>query len=300
MNLNQQTIQQSKSISGVGLHTGKPCTVTFQPAPAHHGIVFKRTDLEGAPEIPALAKYVTVTTRSTTLEANGAKAVTTEHILAAVSSLEIDNLIIEITNDEIPILDGSALPFIETLKSCGIVAQEAARSFYEIKNIARWENAEKGISIIALPHDTFKVTTMVDYNSEVLSPQYAELSDITHFEKEISGARTFVFFHELLMLAKAGLIKGGDVNNAVVLVEKIPTETELAELQKLFPEKEVSLSGTGTLNNTKLRYINEAARHKLLDVVGDLVLVGKPIKGHIIATKPGHWSNTEFAKQLTE
>ena len=296
----QHSIKNKVSISGIGLHTGNEVTLTFKPAPVNHGICFKRIDLEGAPVIEADARYVTATDRGTTLNKNGVKLQTIEHILAACAGLKIDNLLIELNGEEPPILDGSSIEFIQCLKKAMPQAQNAIRKYFVIEKEINYEDPETGIRIQALPADEFCVSVSIDYNSKVLGKQKAELNSITEFESEFADARTFCFLHELEVLLEHGLIKGGDLSNAIVYVEKVVAEKELERLATLFKKERIGVCKDGHLNNLDLRYSNEAARHKLLDVVGDLMLIGTPIKGKIIAHKPGHGPNTTFAKIMKE
>jgi len=296
----QHSIKNKVSISGIGLHTGNEVTLTFKPAPVNHGICFKRIDLEGAPIIEADARYVTATDRGTTLNKNGVKLQTIEHILAACAGLKIDNLLIELNGEEPPILDGSSIEFIQCLKKAIPQAQNAIRKYFVIEKEINYEDPETGIRIQALPADEFCVSVSIDYNSKVLGKQKAELNSITEFESEFADARTFCFLHELELLLEHGLIKGGDLSNAIVYVEKVVAEKELERLATLFKKERIGVCKDGHLNNLDLRYSNEAARHKLLDVVGDLMLIGTPIKGKIIAHKPGHGPNTTFAKIMKE
>lgn len=296
MNNLQQTIKNEASISGHGLHTGKHVTVTIKPASVGHGIKFQRIDLDGQPIVEANCEYVVSSERSTSLEKNGVKLVTTEHLLAAISGLQIDNILIQLDNEELPIMDGSSQPFVNLIKNAEIVVQEQAREIFALKNNIVHRDEVSGSQIIAMPSDTFKVTVMVDYNSQIVGPQHASMEHLEDFEKEIAASRTFVFFHELEQLHIAGLIKGGSVENAIVLVDKMPTKEEVEKLSKLFDRNDIEVKSEGYLNNLELHFQNEAARHKLLDVIGDLALIGQPIKAHIIATFPGHKINTDFAK----
>ncbi|MDG1850118.1 MAG: bifunctional UDP-3-O-[3-hydroxymyristoyl] N-acetylglucosamine deacetylase/3-hydroxyacyl-ACP dehydratase [Flavobacteriales bacterium] len=296
----QHSIKNKVSISGIGLHTGNEVTLTFNPACVNHGIRFQRIDLPGKPIIEADARYVTETDRGTTLNKKGAKLQTIEHILAACAGLKIDNLLIELNGEEPPILDGSSIEFINCLKKAKIQAQNAVRKYFVIEKEINYEDPETGIRIQALPADEFSVSVSIDYNSKVLGKQTAELKSIDEFENEFADARTFCFLHELELLLDHGLIKGGDLSNAIVYVEKVVAEKELERLATLFKKERIGVCKDGHLNNLDLRYSNEAARHKLLDVIGDLMLVGLPIKGKIIAHKPGHGPNTTFAKIMKE
>lgn len=298
MNTKQHTLNESISFKGVGLHTGKPVNLTIEPAEENFGYKFQRIDLEGQPIIPADADLVTDTQRGTTLEKNGAKVCTTEHVLASLYGMQIDNALIKVDNEEMPIMDGSAIEFVTAIEKVGAKEQNADRVFFEFRENQPFECLEKGVEMLAIPYDDFRITVMVDYNSEVLGTQHASMYEITEFRDAIAPCRTFVFLRELEALAKAGLIKGGDIDNAIVLVERdnVPQE-ELDELAKLLGKEDHKIQIKGnTLNNVKLKFLNEPARHKLLDIIGDLALVGKPIKGHILAARPGHSGNTSFAK----
>ena len=296
----QQSIKREVSISGIGLHTGQEVTLTFKPAPINHGINFKRIDLEGQPIIEADAKYVTETDRGTTLNKKGAKLQTIEHVLAACAGLKIDNLLIELNGEEPPILDGSSILFMKALKEAEPIVQNAMRNYFVVREEICYEDPETGIKIQALPADEFSVSVSIDYNSKVLGFQETELTSIENFEEDFADARTFCFLHELELLLKHGLIKGGDLSNAIVYVENKVEEEELNRLASVFNKETIGVCKDGYLNNLSLRYDDEAARHKLLDVVGDLMLVGAPIKGRIIAHKPGHGPNTTFAKLMKE
>jgi len=298
MNNFQQTIKKEGTISGHGLHSGKPVTMTLKPASTGHGIKFQRIDLEGMPIVDANCDFVVPSERSTTLDKNGVKLITVEHILSALAGYQIDNVPICVNNEEMPIMDGSAAPFIQLIKECEVVRQDETKEVFQLKHNLVIEDPTNGSKIIAMPSDSFKVTVMVDYNSQIVGPQHATLENIEEFEKEISPCRTFVFFHELEALFKAGLIKGGSVENAIVLVDKMPTQDEVNNLSKLFNRNDIEVKSEGYLNNLDLHFQNEPARHKLLDVIGDLSLIGTSIKAHIIATRPGHKINTDFAKLI--
>lgn len=298
MNNFQQTIKNEGSISGHGLHSGKPVTLTLKPVNTNHGIKFQRLDLEKQPIVDANCDFVVPSERSTTIDKGGIKFITVEHILSALAGLQIDNVLICVDSEEMPILDGSAAPFIKLIKECGIITQDETRDVFQLKHNLILEDSSNGSKIIAMPSDSFKVTVMVDYNSQIVGPQHASLENLEDYEKEIAACRTFVFFHELEPLFKAGLIKGGSVDNAIVLVDKMPTNDEVANLSKLFNRTDIEVKSEGYLNNLELHFQNEPARHKLLDVIGDLSLAGMPIKAHIIATRPGHKINTDFAKLL--
>lgn len=299
----QRTLKQEVKFNGVGLHTGEMVNMTIKPAPANHGYRFQRVDLENKPVIKADPDHVVSTERGTTLEQNGGKVYTTEHILAALYGLEIDNALIEVDAPEIPIMDGSSKLFVEGLESAGIEELDADRDYFELNENIKWEDVEKGIEFLAIPDPEYRLTVMVDYNSPVLGTQHAHMYKVSDFKDEISMCRTFVFLRELEFLAQNGLIKGGDLDNAIVLVERENIkQEELDRLAKLLGKEElkISVEGIGVLNHTKLQFENEPARHKLLDIVGDLALVGKFIKGHILAARPGHSGNVRFAKILKE
>ncbi len=298
MNLFQQTIKEKVSISGVGLHSGVKVTVTFCPAPANHGIVFQRIDLEGKPLIPANCNLVTSIERGTTLDNKGATISTVEHMLAAVVGLQIDNLLIEADGVEMPILDGSSKDFLSTLKKAGIQEQDEERYIFELRETIKYYDKEKDVEMLAMPSNEYKITALIDYQSPVLAQQHASLNSLSDFEKEFSKARTFVFLHELEYLVDQNLIKGGDLNNAIVVVDREIDEQEIEKLRKIFNKPNIAVQKTGILNNISLRYPNEPARHKLLDIIGDLALIGSPIKANIIASKPGHKTNVEFAKMI--
>ncbi|HSZ26040.1 MAG TPA: bifunctional UDP-3-O-[3-hydroxymyristoyl] N-acetylglucosamine deacetylase/3-hydroxyacyl-ACP dehydratase [Cytophagaceae bacterium] len=298
MNQKQQTIKKSVTLSGVGLHTGVKVNMTFVPAPINHGIVFQRTDLANQPKVEADVDYVVDLSRGTTIEKNGARVNTVEHTLAALVGLQIDNILIQLDGPEPPIMDGSSKPFVEVLEAVGMEEQNALRNFYEIPHSIFYKDEENQIEIAALPLDDYRVTVMVDYNSPVLGSQHASLTNITQFSKEIAACRTFCFLHELEMLHKQNLIKGGDLNNAIVVVDRVVKDDELESLAKLFNKQKVEVKKEGILNNVELRYNNEPARHKLLDVIGDLALIGRPLKAQILAARPGHAANVAFAKKI--
>ena len=297
---NQTTIKSPVSLDGVGIHTGKDVKLTFNPAEANTGYVFKRVDLEGDPLIEALSKYVVNTQRGTTLEKNGVKLKTIEHVLAALVGLEIDNVLIEINAEEPPIMDGSSKFFIDALQEAEIEELNSYRKEYIIKDTVTYKDEESGSEIIVIPSDTYQVTAMVDYETKVLGTQNATLSKLSDFKKDFSNARTFSFLHEIEMLLENNLIKGGDLNNAIVYVDKKISDQTMEKLKKAFNKETVSVKSNGILDNLNLHYPNEAARHKLLDVLGDLALIGRRIRGKVIAKKPGHFINTEFAKKISE
>lgn len=298
--MNECTVQKNTTISGKGLHTGQFVTLNFCPAPEGHGIQFKRVDLEKQPLIKAVSKNVVSTNRSTTIGSGDATISTVEHVLAAIVGLGIDNLLIEIDGPEVPILDGSAILFMDCLSDAGITEQEKERDYLVIEESIIVKDEESGAELIALPSNSFDVTVLIDFQTDVLGKQHASLTRIEDFQDEIASSRTFVFLHELESLVDAGLIKGGDLDNAVVFVDHSPEKPELERLAQKLNKPDIDVVSEGILNTTKLKYNNEPARHKLLDLVGDLALVGKPIKGKIIATKPGHSINTKLAEQLRE
>lgn len=296
----QHTIQKEISISGVGLHTGQQVTLTFKPAPPNHGYKFKRIDLPNQPIINADVDNVIDVSRGTTIKQGDGIVNTVEHVLAALVGIEIDNCLIELNNVETPILDGSAYGFVQILQKAGKQQQEAARNYAYIDEILQYQDDENRVELTALPADNYNLNVMIDYNSQVLGLQHATLKNIQDFSKEISSSRTFCFLHELEMLLENNLIKGGDLNNAIVVVDKVIDEAELGRLAKIFNKPDVQVKEEGILNNVELHFPNEAARHKLLDVVGDLALVGRPLKGKIIASRPGHKANVAFAKKIKQ
>ncbi|MBG7612292.1 bifunctional UDP-3-O-[3-hydroxymyristoyl] N-acetylglucosamine deacetylase/3-hydroxyacyl-ACP dehydratase [Polaribacter sp. BAL334] len=300
MSKKQKTIQSEISLSGVGLHTGNNVTMTLKPAPINHGFSFVRVDLEGQPVIEAKAEYVVNTQRGTNLEKNGVQIQTSEHVLAAAVGLDIDNLIIEINASEPPIMDGSSKYFVEALEKAGIQEQNAQIEEYIVKEIISYKDEVTGSEIILMPADDYQITTMVDFGTKILGTQNATLDKITDFKTEISGARTFSFLHEIEMLLEKDLIKGGDLNNAIVYVDKELSENTMQKLKSAFKKDKISVKPNGILDNLTLHWANEAARHKLLDVIGDLALVGMRIRGKVIANKPGHFVNTQFAKKLSK
>ena len=300
MSNKQQTIQNEISLSGVGLHTGITVKMTFKPAPENHGFAFMRVDLEGQPIIAAKAEYVVNTQRGTNLEKNGVQIQTSEHVLAAAVGLGIDNLLIEIDASEPPIMDGSSKFFVEALEKAGIQEQDASIREYIVKDIISYKDETTGSEIILMPADEYQITTMVDFGTKILGTQNATLSKISDFKEEIADARTFSFLHEIEMLLENDLIKGGDLNNAIVYVDKELSSNTMTKLKKAFNKKDISVKSNGILDNLTLHWANEAARHKLLDVIGDLALAGIRIRGKIIANKPGHQINTQFAKKLAK
>jgi UDP-3-O-[3-hydroxymyristoyl] N-acetylglucosamine deacetylase/3-hydroxyacyl-[acyl-carrier-protein] dehydratase len=296
--MKQSTICQTVALSGIGLHTGKPVNVVFHPAPADFGIKFKRIDLPNQPIVAADANRVISTTRSTTLKDGDAVVATVEHVLSAIAGLELDNILIEVDTAEMPILDGSALLIVQALQQAGIETLAAEKEFLEITENIYYKDPNTGTELLVVPHPTFEITTLIDFKSDVLGQQFAYLTSMSEYAAEIASARTFVFLHELEQLAAQGLIKGGDLDNAVVIANKPVEEKELAGIAKYFGKKTIKINNQGVLNTTDLRYKNEPARHKLLDVIGDLALVGRPIQGKVIAIKPGHTANVELAKIL--
>ncbi|WP_308991913.1 bifunctional UDP-3-O-[3-hydroxymyristoyl] N-acetylglucosamine deacetylase/3-hydroxyacyl-ACP dehydratase [Mariniflexile litorale] len=298
--IKQKTIKKEVSLTGVGLHTGKNVTLTFKPAAANTGLVFKRIDLEGMPVIEADANFVTSTQRGTCLEKNGVSIQTSEHVLAALVGLDVDNAIIELNASEPPIMDGSSKFFVEALEKAEVVELDVFREEYVITDIISYTDEESGSEILVMPSKEYQITTMVDFGTKVLGTQNATLNQISDFKNEISDARTFSFLHEIEMLLQNGLIKGGDLNNAIVYVDKPLSTDTMEKLKVAFKKDTVKVKSNGILDNLTLHYPNEAARHKLLDVLGDLALIGTRIRGKVIANKPGHYVNTQFAKKLSK
>ena len=294
----QRTLKEEIILSGTGLHTGVTVNLKLLPAPVNHGYKFKRTDLEGAPVISAIADNVVDTARGTTIEEKGARVYTVEHILAALYGLQIDNVLIELDNQEVPIMGGSAKMFTDAIDKAGIIEQDAERDYFIVKESITYFDEENGIELMLIPDSDFKANVNISYDSKMLNNQFASLSSLENFKDEIAECRTFVFLRELEPLLKNNLIKGGDLNNAIVIIDKEVPQDEINRLAKLFNKPSVEVKAEGILNNIDLFYSNEPARHKLLDVIGDLALVGKQIKGRVIATKPGHHANTEFAKKI--
>ena len=300
MSNKQQTIKKEVSLSGVGLHTGNTVKMTLKPAPINHGYAFSRVDLEGQPIIEAKAEYVVNTQRGTNLEKNGVQIQTSEHVLAAAVGLGIDNLLIEIDASEPPIMDGSSKFFVEALESAGIEKQDADIKEYIVNEVISLRDEITGSEIILMPADEYEITTMVDFGTKILGTQNATLQHISDFKEEISAARTFSFLHEIETLLENDLIKGGDLNNAIVYVDKELSESTMEKLKVAFKKKTIAVKPNGILDNLTLHWANEAARHKLLDVIGDLALLGVRIKGKVIANKPGHAINTQFAKKVAK
>lgn len=298
LNHKQQTIKKSVTLSGVGLHTGVTTNMTFVPARANHGIKFQRVDLPGSPIIDADCDNVVDVSRGTTIEQSGARVSTIEHTLAALVGLEIDNILIQLDGPEAPIMDGSSIQFVNVLKEAGAEEQNALRDFFEVQDGIFYREIARNVEIAALPLDDYRVTVMIDYNSPVLGSQHASITNIRQFEKEIASCRTFCFLHELEMLYKNNLIKGGDLNNAIVIVDRVVQPHELDNIAQMLNKPKVEVKKEGILNNVELRYNNEPARHKLLDIVGDLALAGRPLKAQVLAARPGHAANVAFAKKL--
>ncbi len=296
--MNTHTISSSVSLSGRGLHTGKNVTVTFNPAPEHTGIMFRRVDLPGQPMVHAIATNVFDTSRGTSLKENNAEVRTVEHLMAALAGLQIDNVIVDIDAEETPILDGSARYYVEALQKAGIVEQQQEREYFVVTKPYSFSLPEKQIEIRVEPYDGFDIKVDVDYGTAVLATQTAELKDITNFYPEIYNCRTFVFLHELQFLIANNLVKGGDVDNAIVFVAQMPEQKVLDQLSAFFKRKNLKVTENGVLDNVELHHSNEPARHKLLDLVGDLYLLGKPLKGRVYASHPGHFANTELAKKM--
>ena len=296
----QKTIKNEISLSGVGLHTGKEVKMTFKPAPVNNGFSFVRIDLEGQPIVEADANYVVNTQRGTNLEKLGVKIQTPEHVLAALVGCDLDNVLIELDASELPIMDGSSKYFVEALDKAEQIEQDALRKYYVIKEIISFVDESTGSEIIVMPCDDYQVTAMVDFGTKVLGTQNASIKNITEFRKEIANSRTFSFLHELESLLDEGLIKGGDLNNAIVYVDKEISDKTMNNLKIAFGKDKITVKPNGILDNLTLHYPNEAARHKLLDVIGDLALIGTRIKGKVIANKPGHFVNTQFAKKMAK
>ena len=297
---NQTTISKKISLNGVGLHTGKDVTLTFVPSIADSGYVFKRIDLESSPTMRADIKYVSSTDRGTCLNKNGLIIQTCEHVLAALVGSEIDNVIIELNESEPPIMDGSAKFFVDALEKAGIKELDTKRKEFIVKKVISFKDEDTGSEIMVLPAKNYKVTTMVDFGTKILGTQNATIDSISEFIPQISNCRTFSFLHEIEMLLNKGLIKGGDLNNAIVYVDKPLSNETMKKLKKAFNKDKISVKSNGILDNLTLHYPNEAARHKLLDVIGDLALIGTRIRGKVIANKPGHYINTKFSKKMKE
>ncbi len=299
--MRQSTIQQPVSVRGFGLHTGKAVTLTFQPAAVNQGFRFQRVDLPDKPVVPADVKFVSSTNRSTVLKNGEAEVGTVEHVLSALTGLGYDNVLIELDGPETPIMDGTAMPFVKALRQAGRTEQETERDIYRITQPMTYRDEATGAELLALPAEAFEATTMIDFNSPVLEPQYASITNLADYEEGIASCRTFVFVHEIEKLFEMGLIRGGDLDNAVVIADRpVPQEAVDALAHKMGKSRPggYQIDNAGVLNTTKLRFQNEPARHKLLDLIGDLSLVGRPIQGRIVATKPGHTANVAFARLL--
>lgn len=296
----QHTLGSEVRISGTGLHTGAFVEMILKPAAPGFGFQFQRTDLPGEPMIKADCDLVTETARGTTIEDKGAKVSTIEHILASLVGMRVDNVLIAINGPEIPIMDGSSQPFTELIEEATVVEQNAEKTWYQLEENINYYDEVKRVEMVAMPANEYKVTTLIDFNSPVLGTQHADLKNLKEFQTQIAPCRTFCFLHELEMLIDNNLIKGGDINNAIVVVDKPVTPEEMDRLALVFNRDKIEVKSEGYLNNLELRFPNEPARHKLLDVVGDLALIGYPIKARIIANRPGHSSNIEFAKKIKQ
>lgn len=296
----QHTLAGEASISGVGIHTGKNVDMTLKPAEPNTGIIFKRIDLPGAPTVKADVDNVVDTTRSTTIEANGARVSTIEHLMASLVGNEIDNALIEINADEVPILDGSSAAFVQAIRKAGRQQQDAPKVYYTLQHNISFSDDKKKVEMVALPYHEYRINALIDFNSQVLGTQHASIKQLSEFNEQIAPCRTFCFFHELEYLIDHNLIKGGDINNAIVVVDQPVSPDQVQRIAKVFRKDDVKVNEGGILNNLDLRFPNEPARHKLLDVIGDLALVGFPFKAHIIANRPGHSSNIEFARKIKE
>jgi UDP-3-O-[3-hydroxymyristoyl] N-acetylglucosamine deacetylase/3-hydroxyacyl-[acyl-carrier-protein] dehydratase len=300
MSEKQRTLAREISLNGKGLHSGINVSITFKPANVNHGYKFCRTDLPGKPVVDALAEHVTETSRGTTLVQNNVSVSTIEHVLAAFYGMRIDNVLIELDGPEAPIMEGAAWKFVEAIKEAGTVDQKEDRNYYVVKQKITFSDEEHGVDLIIYPDDHLSINVLIDYNSKILGNQYAILDSIDDFEDKISRSRTFVFFHDMEPLFKMGLIRGGDLDNAIVILEKEVEKEEIDRIAKLFNRPGINSHTAGILNNTELRYANEPARHKLLDLMGDLALAGYPIKGKVVATRPGHFANTRLAKIIRQ
>ena len=298
MSTKQRTLNAPITFSGKGLHTGLAVTMTANPAPANSGISFRRVDIEGAPSVPALADYVIDTSRGTTIAKGEARVSTIEHIMSALWTLGVDNAIIDINAPETPIMDGSAREYAAKIKEVGTVEQDAEREYYQVTEKMVYTIPEKGVALVLNPDDDYSVSVHIDFNSKVIGNQFATFEPNDDYESKIAPCRTFVFLHELEPLFKMNLIKGGDLDNAIVVVENPMSDEQIEHLKKIFNKDDIRITG-GYLNNLELRATNELARHKLLDLLGDFALLGRRIKGSVWATRPGHYANTEFMKQLS-
>jgi UDP-3-O-[3-hydroxymyristoyl] N-acetylglucosamine deacetylase/3-hydroxyacyl-[acyl-carrier-protein] dehydratase len=300
MLVQQRTIHRPVSLSGIGLHTGNICTMTFKPAPENYGIRFRRVDLPGSPDVPADIDHVVDISRGTTIELGGARVHTVEHVMAALVGLQIDNILIELDNNEPPVGDGSAKPYVDLLLSAGFEKQKEPKDYLIIDRTVHYHNEEKKVDIVALPTDDYRITVMVDYNNPALGSQHTGLFDLEReFVEEFAPCRTFCFLHEVEALHSQGLIRGGNLDNAIVIVDRDLEDFEIKRItDKLGIRESVILGGNGVINNRPLHFANEPARHKLLDVMGDLALIGVPLKAQILAARPGHASNIEFARMI--
>jgi UDP-3-O-[3-hydroxymyristoyl] N-acetylglucosamine deacetylase / 3-hydroxyacyl-[acyl-carrier-protein] dehydratase len=299
MLIHQRSIQKEVSLCGTGLHTGEKCMITFKPAPINYGYRFVRTDVENSPEIPALIDNVVDVLRGTTIAVNGVKVHTTEHVLAALYGLQIDNCRIELSGPEPPVMDGSSHPFAEALLEAGFQEQDEPKNYLVIDETIEYHDADNSVDIVALPLDSFRVTVMVDYKNPALGSQHSGLFDLEkEFVKEFSSSRTFCFLSEVEGLANQGIIKGGDIDNAIVIIDKVMKEEELNALGKKLGKENLLPGENGILNNRELRFANEPARHKLLDLLGDMALLGMPLQAQVLAARPGHASNVAFVRQL--
>lgn len=296
----QHTLRSQISVSGTGLHTGALVDMTLKPADPGFGYQFQRIDLPDQPIVKADCDLVTETERGTTLEEKGAKVSTVEHLLAALVGMRLDNVLITLNGPEIPIMDGSSQPFIELIEKAGVLEQDAVKAWYHIDENIHYYDEAKRVEMVAMPADDYRITTLIDFNSPVLGTQHANLKSMREFRTEIAPCRTFCFLHELELLIDNNLIKGGDINNAIVIVDKPVTGDEMSRLAKVFNREKMEVKSEGYLNNLELRFPNEPARHKLLDIVGDLALIGYPLKAAIIANRPGHSSNIQFAKKIKQ
>lgn len=296
--MKQRTIERTVSLQGVGLHTGQNVTLTFHPAPENHGYKFQRTDLASQPIVNADVSKVVSTQRGTVIKSGEAQISTIEHVLSALSGLQIDNVLIDVDGPEVPIMDGSASAFVDILQQAGLQEQSEEREYFDIEEPIAYRDEETGTELIALPADHFEITTMIDFNSPVLGQQYATLHSLDDFAEQIAPCRTFVFLHELEPLFDQNLIRGGDLDNAIVIADRPVAQSELDSLAQKLGKPSVTVDNEGILNTIDLHFKNEPARHKLLDVIGDISLLGKPIRGRILATKPGHKANIEFTRIL--
>lgn len=300
MNQNQRTIKQPISVSGVGLHTGNQTKLTFKPAPIDSGVVFVRTDLEDAPDVPAHISNVVDIVRGTTLAKGSVKVYTVEHVMAALAGLEIDNVIVELNNNEPPVGDGSALPFVQALEKAGIVDQDAPRKFLEIETAISHSIPERGVDLVVLPSNDFRVTFLIDYKNPALGTQYTSMVSLKdEFSKEFAPSRTFCFLSEVEALSKMGLIKGGNLSSAIVICDDGVGPDDLKRLKQMLSLKEELFIGkNGLINDVPLRFPNEPCRHKALDLIGDLALLGVALKAHVLAARSGHAANVELTKKL--